>query len=45
MVPLLTRFDMIFIMKDERELAEDAEKCDHVLSKVSACLFLVLIPQ
>ena len=33
-IPLLTRFDMVFIMKDERDTAEDSEKCDHILSKV-----------
>ena len=25
---------MIFIMKDEKDVAEDAEKCDHILEKV-----------
>ena len=33
-IPLLTRFDMIFIMKDERDISEDGEKCDHILSNV-----------
>ena len=34
-IPLLTRFDMIFVIKDEKDISEDAEKCDHILSNVN----------
>ncbi len=32
-IPLLTRFDLVMVLKDERERTEDMVKCDHVLRK------------
>ena len=33
-IPLLTRFDLIMILKDEGGIAEDLRRCDHILDKV-----------
>ena len=32
-IPLLTRFDLILILKDEGNIEEDMMKCDHILGK------------
>lgn len=32
-IPLLTRFDLILIVKDENTRMEDSTKCDHILQK------------